>query len=301
VESCLDCVPRYGHESPAELTEGIRLHFEQYQSELARARAVVVGSPRTAELICTSTGFPAGRFTVLPMAYGRRFPGGTPPRTPLPAADEPFRFGYWGNLTRRKGAQVLLQAVDILCGRGPARPVEVHLFGAIDTDELRRELHQLARERPVVFHGHYADFEPITAARLHMAVFPIICFETFGFVLDEAVELGLPAIVTDIGAMPDRAGNAALAVPPGDPEALTQALEKVLDRPQLRDELAAHLPGLPPTVADHTEEILRIYERACTSPPIAEIRAVDPLRRAAFHLEQRESAQRKLHSDRAPR
>lgn len=299
-ESCADCVPRFGHESDAEIAEGIELHHLQYQSELARARAVHVGAAVTGDVICDTTGFPPGKFTALPLSYRRRFADAPVQRTPLPTGDEPFRFAYWGNITQRKGAQTLLEALARVRARGPDRAVEVHLFGSIDTTELRDVLHRLAEGNPVVFHGRY-EYADLADAHLHMAVFPIHCFETFGFVLDEATELGLPSIVTDLGALPQRAGASALTVPSGDAEALAAALEKVLDDPSLRDRLAEHLPALPPTLDEHATEMQSIYERARTAAPIGEAPPVDPLRRAAFLVTQRESAERRAKPGAVPR
>lgn len=299
VDSCSDCVPRFGHESEAEIAEGIRLHHDAYQSELARARAVIVAAHITADTIYRTTGFPRDTFDVVPLAYRRRF-ANPPPPAPLPSGDEPFRFAYWGVVTVRKGVQVLLRALREVVARRPDRPVEVHVFGGIDTDELRDELHGLAEGHPAVFHGHY-EYQQLADARLHMAVFPIVCFETFAFVLDEATELGLPTIVTDLGALPERAGKSCLAVPSGDSGALADAMEKVLERPSLRDELAAHLPELPPLLADHAASVEAIYGRAAQGASIAEPRAVDPLRRAAFLVTQRESAERRGRAGAEPR
>ncbi|MEM7199702.1 MAG: glycosyltransferase [Planctomycetota bacterium] len=300
VTSCLSCVPRYGHESDEELALGIELHHAQYQSELGRARAILVASPATAEMIGATTGFPSDKFTILPLGYPRRFPGGTVPPAPLPAAAEPFRFGYWGNLTRRKGAHVLVQAFSQLVADHPSRPVELHLFGGIDTEELRRELEAAVAGKPVVLHGRF-EYEQVAAARLHLAVFPMVCFETFGFVLDEAFELGLPCIVTDLGAMPRRAGAAAVAVPPNEPTALAQAMARFLENPELRDELAQQLPPPSPEPAAHSARLVEIYEAARSAPGlVAEPVTVDPLRRASLALRQRETALRALHPARGP-
>lgn len=299
VESCLDCVPRYGHEPAVELAEGISLHRDQLQSELALARAVVVASPRTGDVICRTTGFPEGRFTTLPMGYSRRFAAIPPAPAPLPADGVPFRFGYWGHLTRHKGVQVLLEALGLLMERSPPRPVEVHLLGQPDTEQLRDELHELAQGRPVVFRGAY-DTEMLAGAGLHMAVFPSLAFETFGYVFDEAVELGLPVITSDLGAIPERAGDAALTFAPADTAALADTLARVLRRPELRDELATRLPQLPPTLEQHAAELTALYEGVRTAPPLAEVPAVNPLRRSEFQVRQRESAQGHLHPDCGP-
>jgi glycosyltransferase involved in cell wall biosynthesis len=291
VASCLDCVPRFGHEDDAEVAEGIALHHDQYGAELARARAVLASTATTADLICASMGFARERMEILPLAYERRWPAGAPPPAPLPEAGAAFRFGYWGNLTRRKGAQVLLRALRILLERGAARPVELVLFGHIDARELERELRALADGLPVRFPGRYSYAE-LAAAGLHMAVFPMVCFETFGLVLDECFELRLPAIVTAIGAMPERAGAAALVVPPRDPQALALAMGRAVAEPAICERLRAAIPALPPPLAAHAAALQAIYERARGSAPRLAPR-VDPLRRAAFVLRQRESALRR--------
>ena len=298
VESCAGCVPRYGHEPEDEIAEGISLHRDHLQCELSLARAVIVASARTEEVICDTTGFPSGRFTVLPMGYQPRY-AGPAPATPLPAPGEALRFGYWGHLTRHKGVQVLLRALGELVSADLPRPVEVHLLGEPDTDELRDELHELARGKPVVFHGAY-NSETLAAAGLHVAVFPSLAFETFGYVFDEAVELGLPAIVTDHGAIAERAGAAAITVPAGDPNALAQAMRAIAEDPGRRDQLAAQLPPLPPTFAQHATALSGIYELAVDGKPLAEAPPVDPLRRATFMMRQRETAQGHLHPARGP-
>ena len=56
--------------------------------------------------------------------------------------------------------------------------------------------------------------------------------------LAEAVARGLPVITTAGGAAQDTVGPAALLVPPGDADALTRALECLLDDPDLRRALS---------------------------------------------------------------
>lgn len=299
VDSCLDCVPRYGHESEREVEDGIRLHHDQYRSELERARAVIASTATTADLICATTGLQRQRVTILPLAYQRRWPAAAPAPAPLPGDGQTFRFGYWGNLTQRKGAQVLLRALRRLIDSRPARPVELVLFGRVDTEVLDRELRSLAAGLPVVFPGRYS-YEQLAGAGLHMAVFPMVCFETFGLVLDECFELRLPAIVTGIGALPARAAGAALVVPPGDVEAMAVAMARVVAQPGLCDDLRARIPALPPTPTEHAAQLRAIYQTARQSAPRVAPR-VDPLRRAAFLVLQRENALRGVGPGSGPR
>lgn len=297
VESCLSCVPRFGHESERELAFGIELYRDQLQSELAMASRVLVADAATSELICESTDTSRERFEVFPLPYQKRF--SNPAAPALPSEGEPLRFGYWGNITYRKGAQVLARAFAELMRSNPPRPAELHLFGKVDSPELDKELRDATRGLPVFLHGRYS-YGQLAEARLHMAVFPMLCFETYGFVLDECFELGLPCLVTEIGAMAQRAGKAALRVPPKDASAMAKGMRKVLEDPGLLDQLRAEIP--PPSIPEqqHVRDLIRVYEEVIEGPrPVA---TPIPARRRLQLLQlQRESAQGRACPEGGPR
>lgn len=62
-------------------------------------------------------------------------------------------------------------------------------------------------------------------------------FEGFGLTALEAMACGTPVVVSDRGALPEVVGDAGLVVAP-DADAVTNALERVLGDPSLRDELS---------------------------------------------------------------
>jgi len=288
--SCRDCVPRMGHESAREIDEGIALFQDQYRSELMMARAIVTASSATADLVAEKAGIPRARFASLPLGYEPRFSGNVE-RKAAPAG-APLRLGYWGNLTRRKGAHVLLKAFRSAHALVGAGKIELHLLGKVDREEFATELKDLARELPVVFHGKYS-YAQLAELGIQLAVFPMICFETFGFVLDEAFELGLPAIVTGIGAMPERAGASARIVPPNDVNALATAIVELSRDPAALVAMRSHIPARSPSPERHAELLLGIYREAQRSPrPDAE--PIPFLRRAQYLLMQRESAERRI-------
>lgn len=287
VESCLDCVPKFGHETEAELAFGIEMFRDQYASELGLAATVLVSDPATSELIAGTTGIEKARFETLPLPYGRRFTGIATANS-APAAREPFRFAYWGVLTHRKGAQFMVRAFADLCRQGLPRPAELHLFGGIDTRELEDELHRTADGLPVVFHGRY-EYAQLAGAGIHMGIFPMLCFETWGFVLDECFELGIPCITTENGALARRAGDAAIRVPPKDEAALRDAMASVLADPARYASLRASVPGLPPSVERHAAALRELYERSIGVGP-RDADRIEPARRAHWIELQRESA-----------
>jgi alpha-1,3-rhamnosyl/mannosyltransferase len=53
-------------------------------------------------------------------------------------------------------------------------------------------------------------------------------YEGFGLVPLEAMAAGVPVVATAAGAIPEVTGNGALLVPPGDVDALAEALLKAL-------------------------------------------------------------------------
>jgi len=64
--------------------------------------------------------------------------------------------------------------------------------------------------------------------------------EQFGRAVVEGQAAGVPSVASASGALPDVVGGAGLLVPPGDPEALCDALVRLLEEPglwtRLRDE-----------------------------------------------------------------
>ncbi|MCA8941507.1 MAG: glycosyltransferase, partial [Planctomycetes bacterium] len=287
VESCLDCVPKFGHETDTELAFGIELFRDQYRNELERAAAVLVSDPATSDLLAETTDIEPDRFETLPLPYGRRFADlDVVPSSPT--GDEPFRFAYWGVLTYRKGAQFMVRAFADLCRRGLPRPAELHLFGGIDTHELEADLHATADGLPVVFHGRY-EYSQLASAGIHMGIFPMLCFETWGFVLDECFELGIPCITTENGALARRAGEAAIRVPPKDERALRDAMASVLADARRHAALSAQIPELPPTTDRHAAALRTVYERSVERGP-RDVARIPAARRAEWIELQRESA-----------
>ena len=90
---------------------------------------------------------------------------------------------------------------------------------------------RLGLEHRVELAGHVDDVE---LARLYRSaeafVFPSL-FEGFGLPVVEAMASGTPVVTTTAGSLPEVAGDAAILVPPGDPAALAEGIERALTDP----------------------------------------------------------------------
>ncbi len=296
--SCGDCVPRYGHEPADEIGEGIELFAAHYRAELSLARAVLVAVGSTADLLAATTGVPRDRYEVLPLGYRARWPGEAP--LPGPRPGEPLRLAFWGGMGRHKGVDVLLRAFRGLDAARPGR-AELHLLGEPESPDFGAELRKLADGLQVRFHGAF-DAATLRAVRPHVGVFPSTCLETYGLVLDECFELGLPCVTSDLGAFAERSGGAGLRTRAGDDQDLAAALQRFVDEPGLWSALAANVRAPSFDLAQHEAALAAVYERARAQPARPRFAGpVDPQRRLLFLLRQRESAQMRLVPPGGPR
>jgi glycosyltransferase involved in cell wall biosynthesis len=91
----------------------------------------------------------------------------------------------------------------------------------------------------VQFTGFVADEDlPALYAQADIFVFPSL-YEGFGLPVLEAMACGTPVVTTTGGSLPEVAGDAALLVKPGDVDALTDAVDRLLHDPSLADDLRA--------------------------------------------------------------
>lgn len=144
--------------------------------------------------------------------------------------------GTVGNLTRKKNQQMLLQATAQLRERIPNVRLVVIGTGPLD-ESLRRLAARLQIDDRTVFTGSREDVLELLPG------FDVFClssqFEGLSIALVEAMATGVACIATAVGGMPEviEADVSGLLVPPGNTDALTIALERVLLDASLRAQL----------------------------------------------------------------
>ncbi|ALJ56791.1 D-inositol 3-phosphate glycosyltransferase [Candidatus Xiphinematobacter sp. Idaho Grape] len=122
----------------------------------------------------------------------------------------------------------------------------------------------LSRETPLILHGHAEDVAAATAA-LDVAVVPSLR-EAQSRTAPEAICLGKPVITSCVGGLPEvvSAGETGLLVPPGNVEALAEAMLKLAEDSPLRSKLArkAAMEGRERFSLDsRMQETVRVYNK----------------------------------------
>ncbi len=150
--------------------------------------------------------------------------------------------GLVGRLEESKGQDVLLDAFARIYADFP----RAHLVFAGNPPPEHAgydaQLKQRARDLKVMDRCHFIGFQADTApifAALDVVVLASRR-EAFGLVLLEAMAMGVPIVATAAGGVPEiiQDGVNGLLVPPGDPQALAEALKRLLKSEGLREKLA---------------------------------------------------------------
>jgi glycosyltransferase involved in cell wall biosynthesis len=102
-------------------------------------------------------------------------------------------------------------------------------------DTLRR----IKAEPGVRYLGHVDDATLSALYRSAALLALPSLYEGFGLPLLEAMAHGLPAVVGNVGSLPELADGAALLVDPEDVSSIASGLERLLDDRSLREKLGA--------------------------------------------------------------
>ena len=106
-------------------------------------------------------------------------------------------------------------------------------------DEIFSRVEMLNLQGDVNFVGYVPTEElPLWYSAATLFVYPSL-YEGFGLPPLEAMACGTPVVVSDASSLPEVVGQAGLLVDPASNEALTEAMEQVLARPDLQKQLAA--------------------------------------------------------------
>ena len=198
-------------------------HAAGLDREIELADLILVGSGFVRDSF-VSQGIAPEKLRVIP--YGADAQRFTPPAQPR-RGDGPLRLLFVGQIGERKGISHLLNAY----GRFRKPDTELHLVGNfVAGREVYASYRDLYRHTPNVAQQQLPDL--MRAADVF--VFPTLV-EGMPMVVLEAMACGLPVIATPNGPGDVvRDGIDGFIIPPNDPDALVDRLERLHADPQLR-------------------------------------------------------------------
>jgi glycogen(starch) synthase len=221
------------------------------------ADAVLAITPRLFRLL-VSDGVEADRVHLIPPGVNPSLFEG-PFEDPFSGVGRP-RVLFVGRLAPQKGVRVLVAAAGLLedesaqvllVGDGPERPA------------LEREAERLGVGGRLHFVGFLAHERlPAVMSHADLLVLPSL-YEELGTVLLEAMQAGLPIVASKTGGIPEviEDGVNGMLVPPGDPEAIALAIDRLLANRDLVRRLSkgAHQRGKDYDWEVLAGRVLRVY------------------------------------------
>ena len=200
---------------------------------IRKAQGAVVLGERLRDLF--EPYFTSDRIHVVPNGGDYRFP----PRVAEPG---PVRLLYVGNLQPAKGVEDVLRGAARLVERGVSDFV-LDVVGSWRDAATQTACIALVASRglPVTFHGPVYEADKLALlAQADVFVFTPREPEGHPWVIVEALAAGLPIVSTDQGAIADSVhdGINGFIVPPSDPEAIADRLERLTQEPALRARFA---------------------------------------------------------------
>lgn len=229
--------PRYPHipqpiQSPSSslLSCFIRVPQTKYRllgRALQRADACCTTSAFALEMLRRHYHFPRAATGIIPNGVDERFLQVRKQPKPQPAGP----LVYFGRLAHSKGIDTLVEALSLLHTPTP----ELIIIGR---GEIKKQLLHQARARKVAGQLTFRDWmsQEELAGILEQASMAVLPSreESFGNTMAEAMATGTPVVSTTAGSIPEvvEHGKSGVLVPPGNAEALAQAIDRLRQHPE---------------------------------------------------------------------
>jgi glycosyltransferase involved in cell wall biosynthesis len=154
-------------------------------------------------------------------------------RTELGIPEDAPVFGAVANFRRDKGHRYLIEAATHVVREVPDARLVLVGQGPLE-GQIRRQVRELGLERSVVFAGHRSD-APRLAGSFDVFTLASV-YEGLAIALIEAMALGVPAVVTNVGGLSEvlEDRKQGYIVPPRRPRALADAIVTLLRDADLR-------------------------------------------------------------------
>ncbi len=206
------------------------------------------------------------------------------PAGPSLVGDRPWTFGYFGQITPFKGADILLDTMDLLAKQPDiAQKLRIRVHGNIIGQEPAFISRFNATFEKSAFASYAGPYDNADVRKLMLAcdyvVTPSTWWENSPVVIQEAFAAGRPVICTGIGGMAEKVPNrrAGLHFRAGDATDLARAMGEAADE-VLYQALVSGLPAVSDQMG-MARDYLGCFARMVKSPDGSDL-ARAPRRRA---------------------
>ncbi len=175
-------------------------------------------------------------------------------------------FLFVGRLVKEKGLHTLIEAMQL------TPEARLHIVGTGDLEAALKQRCEALQLNNVTFCG-FQSGEALAEQFSHCraVILPSISYETFGLTVMEAFRYGKPAIVSNVGALPElvQHGVNGHVFPPGDAVALSEALKIMIStpNPEHLNTSAWNTYTRWHTGQDHLNAILNLYHSVMNPLP----------------------------------
>ncbi|MGW6738492.1 glycosyltransferase family 4 protein [Streptomyces sp. NPDC055013] len=253
--------------------EGARAHLLRLlERRVVKAASVVLGTTSALVDRARRTGARDARLAAVALPAPSRTVEHDDPdplrpkvRAELGATGRPLLIAV-GSLERHRGYDVLLDA-----SRAWLRLDAVPLVVIAGEGALRADLQRRIEDEglPVRLIGRRDDVSELLAAA-DVALLPS-SWESRSVLAQAALHARVPLVATDVGGVPELVGDAAELVPYGDPEALADAVVRLLGDPERQEFLrnrGARQAATWPTEDETVAQVLSVYDELTQPRPM---------------------------------
>lgn len=175
-------------------------------------------------------------------------------------ASDNIRFGYIGNLAVHKGVDILISAFKEI----DSSLVNLSIFGSGEADYTKKIM-EIAGGSNIRFAGAFQTEElGKVLSQMDVLVVPSICYETYSFVVHEALASEVPVIVSNLGGMAEQvqSGLNGFTFQAGDRQELQAIMQKIVDDPTILNKLKTRirLETFVPNIEQEAYKYLQLYK-----------------------------------------
>ncbi len=172
-------------------------------------------------------------------------------------------------LKPKYGIEYLIRAFKTLVDKYPYLPLELWIGGE---GYLKNELEKLTYSLDIGDKVKFLGFIPHDEVPKYFSMFTVFVSvsesESFGVAVLEAEACGIPVVVSNVGGLPEvvKDGETGFIVPPRDPEATVNAIEKILSSEELYRKLSSNARDFVLENYDWKENfklITEVYQKSC--------------------------------------